>query len=137
MSCNNYFSPQCRIGGGSSRFFSVSRCVSPPVASPSAQEMAQPPQPKAFPPFNQRRALITGVTGQDGSYLVELLLSKVRTLTPCIASKRSLSQTFCRDFLVILAFLSRALLARSNIASPGLRGSRHCAPFLLLQYGSP
>jgi GDPmannose 4,6-dehydratase len=30
----------------------------------------------AHPPKNDRRALVTGVTGQDGSYLVELLLSK-------------------------------------------------------------
>src|SRR4029079_13136234 len=29
-----------------------------------------------FPPSNGRRALITGVTGQDGSYLAELLLGK-------------------------------------------------------------
>ncbi len=29
-----------------------------------------------FPPRNGKRALITGVTGQDGSYLAELLLSK-------------------------------------------------------------
>ncbi len=29
-----------------------------------------------FPPRNGRRALITGITGQDGSYLAELLLSK-------------------------------------------------------------
>ena len=36
----------------------------------------KPVQP--LPPFNQRRALITGVTGQDGSYLVEFLLTKVR-----------------------------------------------------------
>ena len=31
---------------------------------------------KPFPPRNGRKALITGVTGQDGSYLAELLLSK-------------------------------------------------------------
>jgi GDPmannose 4,6-dehydratase len=30
----------------------------------------------AFPPRNDRRALITGITGQDGSYLVEFLLAK-------------------------------------------------------------
>ncbi len=30
----------------------------------------------AFPPKNGRRALITGITGQDGSYLAELLLAK-------------------------------------------------------------
>jgi GDPmannose 4,6-dehydratase len=29
-----------------------------------------------FPPRNGRRALITGITGQDGSYLTELLLAK-------------------------------------------------------------
>ena len=29
-----------------------------------------------FPPRNGRRALITGITGQDGSYLAELLLAK-------------------------------------------------------------
>jgi GDPmannose 4,6-dehydratase len=29
-----------------------------------------------FPPLNGKRALITGITGQDGSYLSELLLSK-------------------------------------------------------------
>ena len=29
-----------------------------------------------FPPSNGKRALITGITGQDGSYLAELLLSK-------------------------------------------------------------
>jgi GDPmannose 4,6-dehydratase len=29
-----------------------------------------------YPPKNGRRALITGITGQDGSYLVELLLKK-------------------------------------------------------------
>ena len=28
----------------------------------------------SFPPRNGKRALITGVTGQDGSYLAELLL---------------------------------------------------------------
>lgn len=39
----------------------------------------KPVQP--LPPFNQRRALITGVTGQDGSYLVEFLLAKVRCLS--------------------------------------------------------
>ncbi len=31
---------------------------------------------KRYPPKNGRRALITGITGQDGSYLVELLLGK-------------------------------------------------------------
>jgi GDPmannose 4,6-dehydratase len=31
---------------------------------------------KYFPNFSDRRALITGITGQDGSYLAELLLSK-------------------------------------------------------------
>lgn len=30
----------------------------------------------AFPPRNGKRALITGITGQDGSYLAELLLAK-------------------------------------------------------------
>ena len=29
-----------------------------------------------FPPRNGKRAFITGITGQDGSYLSELLLSK-------------------------------------------------------------
>src|SRR2546426_768569 len=29
-----------------------------------------------LPPRNGRRALITGITGQDGSYLAELLLAK-------------------------------------------------------------
>ncbi|MFG0333754.1 MAG: GDP-mannose 4,6-dehydratase, partial [Maioricimonas sp. JB049] len=29
-----------------------------------------------YPPRNGRRALITGITGQDGSYLAELLLNK-------------------------------------------------------------
>lgn len=29
-----------------------------------------------WPPKNGKRALITGITGQDGSYLAELLLSK-------------------------------------------------------------
>ena len=29
-----------------------------------------------FPPRNNKRALITGITGQDGSYLAELLISK-------------------------------------------------------------
>lgn len=28
------------------------------------------------PPSEKKRALITGITGQDGSYLAELLLSK-------------------------------------------------------------
>ncbi len=31
---------------------------------------------KSFPPRNGKRALLTGVTGQDGSYLAELLISK-------------------------------------------------------------
>ncbi len=31
---------------------------------------------KTYPPKNNKRALITGVTGQDGSYLAELLLGK-------------------------------------------------------------
>jgi GDPmannose 4,6-dehydratase len=31
---------------------------------------------QSFPPRNGRRALVTGITGQDGSYLVELLLGK-------------------------------------------------------------
>ncbi len=31
---------------------------------------------KPFPPRNDRRALITGITGQDGSYLAELLIGK-------------------------------------------------------------
>jgi GDPmannose 4,6-dehydratase len=30
----------------------------------------------SLPPFNQRRALITGITGQDGSYLAEFLIEK-------------------------------------------------------------
>ena len=30
----------------------------------------------ALPPTNQRRALITGITGQDGSYLAEFLIAK-------------------------------------------------------------
>jgi GDPmannose 4,6-dehydratase len=30
----------------------------------------------AYPPKNGKRALVTGITGQDGSYLAELLLSK-------------------------------------------------------------
>src|SRR5687767_1937006 len=29
-----------------------------------------------FPPKNGKRALVTGITGQDGSYLAELLLAK-------------------------------------------------------------
>ena len=29
-----------------------------------------------FPPANGKRALITGITGQDGSYLAEFLLAK-------------------------------------------------------------
>ena len=32
--------------------------------------------PRSFPAKNGKRALVTGVTGQDGSYLAELLLSK-------------------------------------------------------------
>lgn len=32
--------------------------------------------PPKFPPRNGKRALITGITGQDGSYLAELLLGK-------------------------------------------------------------
>ncbi len=39
------------------------------------QEMP-PHRPPHMPPRNGRRALITGITGQDGSYLAELLLSK-------------------------------------------------------------
>jgi GDPmannose 4,6-dehydratase len=31
---------------------------------------------RAYPPKNGKRALITGITGQDGSYLAELLLAK-------------------------------------------------------------
>ncbi|MCA9164853.1 MAG: GDP-mannose 4,6-dehydratase, partial [Planctomycetales bacterium] len=31
---------------------------------------------KQYPPRNGKRALITGITGQDGSYLAELLLQK-------------------------------------------------------------
>jgi len=31
---------------------------------------------RQFPPHNGRRALVTGITGQDGSYLSELLLAK-------------------------------------------------------------
>lgn len=31
---------------------------------------------KPFPPHNGKKALITGITGQDGSYLAELLLAK-------------------------------------------------------------
>ena len=30
----------------------------------------------SYPPCNGKRALITGITGQDGSYLAELLLAK-------------------------------------------------------------
>ena len=30
----------------------------------------------SYPPRNGKRALVTGITGQDGSYLAELLLSK-------------------------------------------------------------
>src|SRR5438105_4523147 len=30
----------------------------------------------SYPPKNGKRALVTGITGQDGSYLAELLLSK-------------------------------------------------------------
>jgi len=32
--------------------------------------------PRTFPPRNGKKALITGITGQDGSYLSELLISK-------------------------------------------------------------
>lgn len=32
--------------------------------------------PMALPPRNDKKALITGITGQDGSYLAELLISK-------------------------------------------------------------
>jgi len=32
--------------------------------------------PASLPPTNQRRALITGITGQDGSYLAEFLIGK-------------------------------------------------------------
>ncbi len=34
------------------------------------------PSPMSLPPSNGRKALITGITGQDGSYLAELLLAK-------------------------------------------------------------
>lgn len=34
------------------------------------------PSPMSLPPSNGRKALITGITGQDGSYLAELLLTK-------------------------------------------------------------
>jgi GDPmannose 4,6-dehydratase len=33
-------------------------------------------QVKSYPPKNGKRALVTGITGQDGSYLAELLLAK-------------------------------------------------------------
>lgn len=33
-------------------------------------------------PLNGKSALLTGITGQDGSYLAELLLSKVRPSDP-------------------------------------------------------
>ena len=32
--------------------------------------------PISYPPKNGKRALVTGITGQDGSYLAELLLGK-------------------------------------------------------------
>jgi GDPmannose 4,6-dehydratase len=43
---------------------------------------------------NVRRALITGITGQDGSYLAELLLSKGYTVTGMV--RRSSSENFER-----------------------------------------
>lgn len=42
---------------------------------PKAQNLRMP-HPQSSPPAQTRRALITGITGQDGSYLAELLLAK-------------------------------------------------------------
>jgi GDPmannose 4,6-dehydratase len=44
--------------------FSLARSRSPPLMPPT------------HPPKNGKRALVTGITGQDGSYLAELLLSR-------------------------------------------------------------
>ncbi len=51
-----------------------------------------------------KRALITGITGQDGSYLAELLLEKGYEVHGMV--RRSSSETFqrlqgCRDDLVL------------------------------------
>ena len=43
----------------------------------SAAAVAPPlPDPGLAPPSDIKKALITGITGQDGSYLAELLLQK-------------------------------------------------------------
>lgn len=51
---------------------------SPAISVPkeSVPAVAATPAPAAEPDCSGRRALITGITGQDGSYLAELLLSK-------------------------------------------------------------
>ena len=41
-----------------------------------SMEMLRPPFTPKDPPMSDRIAFITGITGQDGSYLAELLLSK-------------------------------------------------------------
>ena len=42
----------------------------------SMGDATNPPFTQKDPPMSDRIAFITGITGQDGSYLAELLLSK-------------------------------------------------------------
>jgi GDPmannose 4,6-dehydratase len=48
----------------------------------------------AYPPRNGKRALVTGITGQDGSYLAELLLGKGYEVFGMV--RRSSSENTCR-----------------------------------------
>ncbi|KAJ3333912.1 hypothetical protein HDU76_001393 [Blyttiomyces sp. JEL0837] len=58
-------------GGRGGRIMSVAASIEPAVANVMASSSSDE--------YRQRRvALLTGITGQDGSYLTELLLSKVR-----------------------------------------------------------
>jgi hypothetical protein len=64
-----------------------------PMSAPAPADVASPfcAEPETFPdlkdltsiPLNGKSALISGITGQDGSYLAELLLSKVRLAALC------------------------------------------------------
>ena len=56
-------------------------CYPFPAGGPSPARIAVPPASPYIATcqqggFMQKRALITGVTGQDGSYLAELLIAK-------------------------------------------------------------
>ena len=65
-------------------------------------------------PLNGKSALVSGITGQDGSYLAELLLAKVR----------------CGAFLVHVLLVPISLPLFTGIHCP-----RYHSPFIVVQYG--